>query len=78
MEGWILGIGAPVVVGALGWLFKLESRISVQKAEHDGLKELFVTRFDSLDKRLEEREENSNFRLQRIERTLNGKLQAHD
>jgi Tfp pilus assembly protein PilO len=66
----ILSFFGTSIVGALGWAFHINSKVDVQKAlqeqKHTDLKELINIRFDSSDKRLE-----------RIEKSLNGRLKDH-
>ena len=52
-----------LMVGSLAWLFRLESRVAVVDQKHQDLKDLINERFDS-----------TNYRLERIEKALNGFL----
>jgi hypothetical protein len=58
---------STVFIGGLVWAVRLEGRVNTQetltKSKHEDLKELITTRFDSADKRME-----------RIERSMNGRL----
>jgi hypothetical protein len=60
---YAISLGASWVIGVVVWAFRLEGRINTNEQRHLDLKELINTRFDALDRRLE-----------RVERTLNGKL----
>lgn len=63
MLDYITGSLGTLLLAALGWTFQLNSRVSVLEQQHIDLKELINTRFD-----------NSDSRLDRIERGMNGKL----
>ena len=59
----ILTFFGTLSVGVVVWAFRLESRVNVLDQKHIDLRELINTRFDNSDKRLE-----------RIEKALNGAI----
>jgi len=63
MDPVFVGGLITVMAAAFGWVTNIQSRVSVLEQQHDDLKELINSRFDS-----------SDSRLGRIERSLNGNL----
>jgi hypothetical protein len=59
----LIGILGVAFLGVAGWMTNLGNRVSVIEAQFEALKELIETRFDDMDRRLE-----------RIEKSMNGRL----
>lgn len=59
----ILATVSLLSIGCLGWAVQLSSRLSVVETEYEGLKELINSQFAG-----------TNQRLERIERSMNGRL----
>lgn len=62
MEGF-LTIVIPIVFGAIIWSIRLEGRVNSADLRHADLKELLNEKFDAMD-----------YRLERMERAMNGAL----
>lgn len=63
VNGTFLVTTTTVVVGAIAWAVRLESKIQLSDQKHTDLKELIESKLDSIADRLE-----------RIERAMNGAL----
>jgi len=58
-----MGFLGTALLGVMGWAFQLHSRVGVLEQQHLDLKDLINYRFD-----------NTDSRLDRIERSMNGSL----
>ena len=72
LMGLFITILSTLVV-ALGWLFRLDGRVSQVDQKHESLRELINVRFDSLSSSLTSRFDSIDGRFNRIERNINGK-----
>lgn len=70
----ILGLAGTAMLGSIGWLFMevsdAKSKVAVLEQKDSDLKELLS---EVLDAKLE----GVNFRLERIEKAMNGALRGH-
>jgi hypothetical protein len=67
-------IVVPVGLVAIGGYIHLWVKSNVNEANWASVKDLVTNRFDDLEAKLDERYSNSNQRLDRIERAMNGHL----
>lgn len=70
----IVGVIGTTVVGIVGWAIQLNSKVAVNAQKNDDLKELITEKFKGLDERNDQRDDDLNRRLERIERAMNGAL----
>lgn len=52
----VIGILGLVMLGVVGWAFRISSRVSVLEADKHSLKELMMIQFDDVKRRLYEME----------------------
>lgn len=66
----ILAIVVPVAITGIGGYIHMWTKVATNDANIAGLRELINSRFDNIDEKFED----SNYRLQRIEKAMNGHL----
>ena len=89
METILASVGVPVGLAVCGWVYKTvtdanetakqaKSDIAVTHEALSGLKELITQRFDNLEEKQNERANAVEYRLQRVEKSMNGFLHRDD
>lgn len=78
LENGVTGTLGAAILGIFGWAFTLNSRMSVQETETANLKETNGAKLDSLKELFETKFDDMDTRLERIERhVLNGSYKGH-